>query len=86
MITSAQIRAARALLRWSSANLSEQSGVGNATIKRLEVMEGVPAGQVRTIMAIKEALESAGVEFIGTPEDHPGVRLLTKRAYQVLSK
>lgn len=86
MITSAQIRAARALLRWSSANLSEQSGVGNATIKRLEVMEGVPAGQVRTIMAIKEALESAGVQFIGTPEDHPGVRLLTKRASKLQTK
>lgn len=82
MITSAQIRAARALLRWSSANLSEQSGVGNATIKRLEVMDGVPAGQVRTLMSIKEALESAGVEFIGTPENDPGVRLLT-RAHQV---
>jgi DNA-binding Xre family transcriptional regulator len=86
LITSAQIRAARALLRWSSANLSEQSGVGNATIKRLEVMDGVPAGQVRTLMAIKEALENAGVEFIGTPEDHPGVRLLNKRADQIQDK
>jgi hypothetical protein len=49
----------------------------------MEVMEGVPSGQVRTLMAIKEALENAGVEFIGTPEDHPGVRLLTKRADQI---
>ena len=81
MITSAQIRAARALLRWSSADLSELSGVGNATIKRLEVMEGVPSGQVRTLMAIKEALEAAGVEFIGAPEDRPGVRLL-KQVHQ----
>jgi len=75
LITSAQIRAARALLRWSSADLSELSGVGNATIKRLEVMEGVPSGQVRTLMAIKQALEAAGVEFIGAPDDRPGVRL-----------
>lgn len=75
MITSSQIRAARALLRWSSADLAEQSGVGSATIKRLEVMDGVPAGQVRTLMAIRDALESGGVEFVGTPDDRPGVRL-----------
>ena len=78
MITSGQIRAARALLRWSSAQLSESCGVGTATIKRLEVMEGVPTGQVRTLMAIKEALEAAGVEFIGTPTQNPGVCMITK--------
>lgn len=78
LITSVRIRAARALLKWSSADLSELSGVGNATIKRLEVMEGVPSGQVRTLMAIKEALEAAGVEFIGSPGDRPGVRLLNQ--------
>lgn len=38
-------------------------------------MDGVPSGQVRTLIAIKEALEAAGVEFIGTPDDRPGVRL-----------
>ena len=80
MITSAQIRAGRALLRWSSARLSESSGVGTATIKRLEVMEGVPSGQVRTILAIKGALESAGVEFVGSPEQNPGVRLVSKKS------
>jgi hypothetical protein len=51
----------------------------------MEVMEGVPSGQVRTLMAIKEALETAGVEFIGTPEKDPGVRLLT-RVYQTQTK
>jgi hypothetical protein len=78
LITSGQIRAARALLRWSSAQLSERCGVGTATIKRLEVMEGVPSGQVRTLLAIKEALEAAGVEFIGTPTQNPGVCMITK--------
>jgi hypothetical protein len=42
----------------------------------MEVMEGVPSGQVRTLMAIKDALESAGIEFIGTPDDKPGVRFV----------
>jgi hypothetical protein len=41
-------------------------------------MDGVPSGQVRTLIAIKEALESAGVEFVGTPTENPGVRLKTK--------
>jgi hypothetical protein len=74
-ITSAQIRAARALLRWSSQQLSEASGIGTATIKRMEVMEGVPSGNVRTLSAIQGALEKAGVEFVGSPVDAPGVRL-----------
>ena len=73
-------------MRWSAADLSAASGVGTATLQRMEVMEGVPSGQVRTLMAIKEALENAGVEFIGAPEDHPGVRLLTKRADQTQGK
>ena len=85
MISSAQIRAARALLRWSAADLSAASGVGTATLQRMEVMDGVPSGQVRTLIAIKEALETAGVEFIGIPENDPGVRLLT-RAHQVQTK
>ncbi len=80
MSSSAQIRAARALLRWSANDLSQASGVGTATLQRMEVMEGVPSGQVRTLLAIKEALESAGVEFIGSPTENPGVRLKTKPA------
>ncbi len=78
MLSSAQIRAARALLRWSASDLSQVSGVGTATLQRMEVMEGVPSGQVRTLLAIKEALEQAGVEFVGTPTENPGVRLITK--------
>jgi hypothetical protein len=77
LLSSGQIRAARALLRWSANDLSQASGVGTATLQRMEVMEGVPSGQVRTLIAIKEALESAGVEFIGTPTENPGVRLVT---------
>ncbi len=75
MITSGQIRAARALLKWSATDLSQKSQVGTATIQRMEVMEGVPSGNVRTLSAIQVALEKAGVEFIGSPEDAPGVRL-----------
>lgn len=76
MIASEQIRAARALLRLSVVDLSLKSGVGVATIKRLEAMDGLPSANVRTVDALVKALESLGIEFIGSPEDGPGVRLL----------
>jgi hypothetical protein len=41
----------------------------------MEVMDGVPTGNIRTLAAIKLALEEAGIEFIGRPDDQPGVRL-----------
>ena len=44
----------------------------------MEVMEGVPSGQVRTIEALRGALEAAGVEFVGSPSDAPGVRMRGK--------
>ena len=49
--------------------------MGTATIQRMEVMDGVPAGNVKTLIAIQQALEDAGIEFIGSPDDGPGVRL-----------
>jgi hypothetical protein len=73
------MRAARALLRWSAADLSERSSVGTATIQRMEVMDGVPAGNVRTLVAIQQALEDAGIELIGSPDDGPGVRLRSSK-------
>jgi transcriptional regulator with XRE-family HTH domain len=76
MITSAQLRAARALIRWSTGDLANASGVGVATIKRLENGVGVPSGNLRTMAAIQQALEGAGVEFIGYPDDKPGVCLI----------
>ena len=74
MITSGQIRAARALLRWTGKELAEASGVAFSTLMRLETGEGVPGAQAKTLDAIQKAFEEAGIEFIGTPEDGPGVR------------
>ena len=79
MITSDQIRAARALLRWSADDLASASKIGVATIRRFEMQEGVPSGTVRILDALKSTLEAAGVEFLGTPEDGPGVRLRPKK-------
>ena len=78
MITSEQIRAARALTRMTVSQLSEHASVGVATIKRLEAVDGVPPAQARTLTSLQKAFELAGVEFVGTPADNPGVRLKTK--------
>jgi transcriptional regulator with XRE-family HTH domain len=75
LITSDQIRAARALLKWSAEDLANEAGVGIATVRRFELDKGVPSGQVRILGALKATLEAGGIEFIGTPEDRPGVRL-----------
>lgn len=76
MISSSQVRAAKALLRWSGEELANRSGISLSTIRRVEGADGIPEAQnIKTIMAIKKALEDAGVEFIGTPDDGPGVRL-----------
>ena len=74
MITSDQIRAARALLRWSGKDLAERTGLGFSTLMRLEVLEGVPSAQAKTLEAIQKAFEEAGIEFIGAPEEGAGVR------------
>lgn len=80
MITSEQIRAARALTRMTVSQLSEHAGVGIATIKRLEAVDGVPPAQARTLASLQEAFELAGVEFVGSASESPGVRLKTKLA------
>jgi hypothetical protein len=74
-LSSSQLRAARALLRWSALDLAKFSKVGVATIRRVEVVEGeipvTPANEA----ALRKALEDAGVEFIAENGGGPGVRL-----------
>lgn len=77
MISGSQIRAGRALLNWSSEALAERAKTTRQTIQRLEQVDGVPASRSQTLGAIQRALEEAGVEFIGTPDRAPGVRLVT---------
>ncbi|QWE10892.1 helix-turn-helix transcriptional regulator [Polynucleobacter sp. es-EL-1] len=78
MITSAQIRAARALLDWSRQTLSDRSGVGISALMRLESATGIPGGNIKTFEAVQKAFEKAGIAFIGSPDDGPGVRLFIK--------
>jgi hypothetical protein len=74
-ITSSQLRAARALLRWSALDLAKASTVGVATIRRVEVVEGEISATLPNEAALRAALENAGVEFIDENGGGPGVRL-----------
>jgi hypothetical protein len=74
LITSAQIRAARAMLDWSREKLSGQAQVGISALMRLEGAEGIPSGNIKTIQSVQRAFEKSGIEFIGTPESGAGVR------------
>ena len=74
MITSGQIKAARALLGISIADFAKLAGIGFTTLVRLESSDGVPSGNIRTFEAVQKAFEQAGIEFIGTPDKGAGVR------------
>ena len=80
MISSEQIKAGRALLGWSAAQLSEASGVGLTTIRRYEMTPGVPQANMSRLSLLKQTLEQTGIEFTGDPNTNPGVTLhLNKR-------
>ena len=74
-ISSAQIRAARALLKWSAQDLASASALGVNTIRRAEVAEAEIALTAANGLAVRNALETAGVEFIEENGGGPGVRL-----------
>jgi len=73
MLTSEQIRAARALLRWDQKDLAKAAGISVETVKRLEKNPGPVSAYHATVEAITKALEAAGAEF--TNDDGPGVRV-----------
>ena len=74
MITSGQIKAARALVDWTARDLAAKAEIGFSTLIRLESADSVPQGNLSTFNALRKAFEDAGVEFIGTPENGAGVR------------
>ena len=79
-MTSEQVRAARALLRWEQKDLAAASRISLPTIKRLETIRGDLPAQARTIEAIRLAVEKAGVEFIAEDNGGAGVRLKPAKA------
>ena len=69
MITAEQIRAARALLRWSAQELANRSGIGFRTIQRFESEHGIPASRSKNLATIRKVLENAGVFFTDEDEE-----------------
>ena len=72
MITSAQCRAARGLLQWSQQKLAKEAGFGVVTVIQLENEGGQP--RRATLQVLRNAFESAGVEFIDENGGGAGVR------------
>lgn len=78
MLTSGQIRAARALLAWNGSVLAEAAGVSLQTIRRMESEVGPGRSSAANVEAVRSVLEAAGVIFLENDEARelgPGVQL-----------
>ena len=73
MITSQQMRAARALLGLDQRRLAEFAGLSLPTIQRMESSDGQVRGMVDTLVKVITALESAGIELLGENAPSTGI-------------
>ena len=56
--------------------LSEKSNIAFSTLVRLEsANDQIPASNVETLKKLIKTFDALGIEFVGTPDDRPGVRL-----------
>ena len=78
-IIGSQIRAGRALLRWRAEDLATASGVGVATIRRAELIDGVTNMTAPNSAAIRAALEAAGVQFLDNGATAAGAGVALRR-------
>jgi len=74
-LTGFQIRAARALVKWSAEDLARQSSVSVRTIRRAELADHQTSMTAPNDLTIRRAFELAGVEFIDENGGGSGVRL-----------
>ena len=65
MITSGQLRAARALLGIDQREMAQRCGLSLPTIQRMEASDGVVRGNVNSLMKLVDALAAGGIELIG---------------------
>lgn len=73
MITSQQMRAARALLGIDQRQLAALAGLSLPTIQRMESSDGQVRGVVDTLVKVITALECAGIELLGENAPSTGV-------------
>jgi DNA-binding XRE family transcriptional regulator len=69
MVTSRQVRAARALLGWTQEMLADKALVALTALKRLESENDLPVRDETRHQVIK-ALEAAGIEFVDSDRRH----------------
>ena len=74
-ITGAQIRAGRALIRWTAEDLARNADIGVATISRAETADGLPQMTLSNLAAVRRTLEGAGIKFIFEEDGALGVCL-----------
>ena len=70
-----QIKMARSALGWSTQKLSEETEVSSRTLNRMETLEGFSAATKANLSMVQRTFEEAGIEFIGSANEGPGVRL-----------
>ena len=76
LITSSQIKGARAMIGLTVRALADQSDIAFSTLVRLESAHNeIPPSNVETLKKLIKTFEALGIEFIGSPDDGPGVRL-----------
>lgn len=63
---------------WAASELAKQAGLSLRTIHSVEAENGHAQVRKSSILAVQAALEAAGIEFIGTPDDGPGIRIRTR--------
>ncbi len=79
-LSGAQIRAGRALVRWSAGELAKRAKLGRITVTRAEAVDGKTSLTEANSHAIQQALERSGVEFISENGGGAGVRMKTPQS------
>jgi DNA-binding XRE family transcriptional regulator len=65
MISSQQMKAARALAQMDQADLAYAAGLSLPTIQRMEASNGIVRGNVNSLVSVVEAFKKADIEIIG---------------------
>lgn len=86
MVSTRQVKAARALLAWSQDDLAQRSGVSYPTIARLEASDGELGGRADTSEKIQASLEAAGIKFIDDGDIGVKLKMLKSEAAPVPSR
>jgi hypothetical protein len=67
------------MLGWPLEEASIRSGISVPTIHRFEHVDGVPNSRSQTLLKLRRTFEDAGIEFSGSPDEGPGLRLWAKK-------